>query len=312
MTSSLSTMHPWKNLVAACTMIATACSSARTLARNVALTAAAAGLVHAAPSGLELFAMDNGVGRGSWAPARQAATLREIGFSGISYNYTNPADLKAWLAELSKRNLKLHGLYFSAQVEGETPFPAGLTEAMQLLRGSGAVLWLTIPLPGRPGDYEAQALTRIREVADMAASARLRVVLYPHLNFYMATAEHAFALASRSGRANIGVTVNLCHELAAGNGGRLPEVIRRVAPSLAMVSINGAAANLGPGWDSEKYIKRLGEGDYDVTAVLQALAEVKYSGPVGVQYYALKGDHRENLEASMRAWRVLIGAVNAP
>ena len=305
-------MHPWKNLVAACTMIATACSSARTLARNVALTAAAAGLVHAAPSGLELFAMDNGVGRGSWAPARQAATLREIGFSGISYNYTNPADLKAWLAELSKRNLKLHGLYFSAQVEGETPFPAGLTEAMQLLRGSGAVLWLTIPLPGRPGDYEAQALTRIREVADMAASARLRVVLYPHLNFYMATAEHAFALASRSGRANIGVTVNLCHELAAGNGGRLPEVIRRVAPSLAMVSINGAAANLGPGWDSEKYIKRLGEGDYDVTAVLQALAEVKYSGPVGVQYYALKGDHRENLEASMRAWRVLIGAVNAP
>ena len=265
----------------------------------------------AAPS-FEFFAMDNGVGRGVWSPERQATTLREIGFDGISYNYTNPSDLKAWLAELSKRNLKLYGLYFSAQLEGETPFPAGLAEAVQLLRGSGAVLWLTIPLPGRPGDYEAQALTRIREVADMAASVGLRVVLYPHLNLYVATAEHAFALASRSGRANIGVTVNLCHELAAGNGGRLPEVIRRVAPSLAMVSINGAAAKLGPGWDSEKYIKRLGEGDYNVTSVLQALAEVRYSGPVGVQYYALKGDHRENLEASMRAWRVLIGAVNAP
>jgi len=205
-------------------------NKARSLTSTLASIAMIASAQAAAPS-FELFAMDNGVGRGVWSPERQATTLREIGFDGISYNYTNPSDLKAWLAEFSKRNLKLYGLYFSAQVEGETPFPAGLAEAVQLLRGSGAVLWLTIPLPGRPGDYEVQALTRIREVADMAASARLRVVLYPHLNFYMATAEHAFALASRSGRANIGVTVNLCHELAAGNGGRLPEVIRRVACS---------------------------------------------------------------------------------
>jgi sugar phosphate isomerase/epimerase len=257
----------------------------------------------------EIFAMDNGVGRGSWTPERQASTLRDIGFDGISYNYTTPADLKAWIAELAKRNLKLFGICFAVRLDGDNPFPAGVEEAVNLLRGTGAVLWVNIPSPESPGDYEAIALKRVQETADLAATMRLRVVLYPHRNQYVETAEHAFALVARSGRANVGVTVNLCHELGAGNGVRLPEIIRRVAPSLAMVSINGAAAKLGQGWDNQNYIKLLGTGDYDVAAILRTLAEVKYFGPIGVQYYALKGDPRENLEASMRAWRRLNKAV---
>lgn len=247
--------------------------------------------------------MDNGVGRGAWSPEQQATTLREIGFDGISYNYTNPGDLKAWLAELGKRNLKLYGLYFGVQLQGASTLPAGLAEAVALLRGTGAVLWLTIPKPKVPGDYAALELQRVQEVADLAATARLRVVLYPHFGFHLATAERAFELAGRAGRANVGVTFNVCHELAAGNGRRVAEILRRVAPSLAMVTINGATDRPGPGWDN--YIKRLGEGEFDVAGVLRTLAEVNYLGPVGIQYYSLKGEPRENLEASMRAWRSL-------
>ena len=260
----------------------------------------------AAGPAYELFAMDNGVGRGVWSPERQASTLREIGFDGISYNYTKPGDLKAWLAELGARQLRLYGIYFGVQLQGESPLPAGLAEAVQLLRGTGAVLWLTIPKPKLPGDYAALELKRVQEVADLAASAQLRVVLYPHFGFHLATAEHAFELAARSGRANVGVTFNVCHELAAGNGRRAAEIIRRVAPRLAMVTINGATDRPGPGWDN--YIKRLGEGEFDVAGVLQTLSEVNYRGPVGIQYYSLKGEPRENLEASMLAWRAMGGA----
>jgi sugar phosphate isomerase/epimerase len=285
----------------------------RRLAGSLALfsllvTATVPAVAQAAGPACELFAMDNGVGRGVWSPERQASTLREIGFDGISYNYTKPGDLKAWLAELGPRKLKLYGIYFGVQLQGEQPLPAGMAEAVQLLRGTGAVLWLTIPKPKLPGDYAALELKRVQEVADLAATARLRVVLYPHFGFHLATAERAFELAVRSGRTNVWVTFNVCHELAAGNGRRVAEIIRRVAPSLALVTINGATDRPGPGWDN--YIKRLGEGDFDVAGVLQTLAEVKYRGPVGIQYYSLKGEPRENLEVSMRAWRAMGGAAH--
>jgi hypothetical protein len=36
----------------------------------------------------EFFVFDNGVGRGMWTPEEQAAILKQLGYDGISYNYT--------------------------------------------------------------------------------------------------------------------------------------------------------------------------------------------------------------------------------
>lgn len=248
-----------------------------------------------------LFAMDNGVGRGAWTPEQQASALQEVGFDGISYNYTRPGDIVTWRKELEARGLAFYGLYLPARIDGENLLPPDLNEAIEALRGSGAVLWLIIPAASKPGEHDAVAVERIRAVADLAAPAGLRVVLYPHKGFYLETAEHALALVLQTQRANVGLTVNLCHELAAGNGSRLPEIIRAVAPCLEMVSINGATDAPGDGWGN--YIKLLGEGDYDVRSVLRTLAEVRYQGPVGVQFYNVKGDSRQNLATTMRVWR---------
>lgn len=256
-----------------------------------------------ATSPRSFFALDNGVGRGEWMPAQQAATLRELGYDGISYNYTNLADLKVWQDELTRRGLRMFGLYFAAPLQGDQPLPTGLAEAVHVLRRSGTVLWMHLPARPRTAESEAVALARIRAVADLAAGADLRVVLYPHVNCLPATAEEAFDLAEKAGRPNVGLTLNLSHELAAGNGTRLPEIIRRVAPRLEMVTLNGATDRPGPLW--ENYIQPLGRGDYDVAALLRVLVEVRYAGPVGLQSYGLTGEPRANLATSMRAWRAL-------
>lgn len=266
------------------------------------------GAARAAPAPA-FFAFDNGVGRGVWTPAQQAATLRELGFDGISYNYTNPGDLKIWLAELARRELTLYALFFGVALRGDAPLPSGLVEAVQLLRGTRTALWMFFPDKSPPNGYEATAVARVREVADLAAEAGLRVVLYPHVDCVPATAEEAWTLVERAERSNVGLTVNLSHELAAGNGVRLAEIVRRVAPRLELVSINGATDRPGPLW--KNYIKVLGEGDYDVAALLRTLRDVGYAGPVGLQQYAVEGDRRKNLEASMRAWRAM-NAANAP
>ncbi|MES2693172.1 MAG: TIM barrel protein [Verrucomicrobiota bacterium] len=254
------------------------------------------------------FAMDNGVGRGTWAPERQASTLRELGYSGISYNYTKPADIKVWQAELKKNGLKFYGLYFGLRLDGDESLPAGMTEALESLRGTETVLWITVPKPAAKAatglDLGAAALTRLQSLADRAKALGLRVVVYPHKGCHIDTAEKAFALAQQAARPNVGVTVNICHELDAGNGPRLPDIIRRVAPKLEMVSINGATDRPGgAAWSN--YIKLLGEGDYDVAAILRTLTEVRYAGPIGVQFFSLKGEPQDNLAATMRAWEKL-------
>jgi hypothetical protein len=77
-----------------------------------------------------------------------------------------------------------------------------------------------------------------------------------------------------------------------------------------MVTINGASDRPGPGWDN--FIKRLGDGDYDVARVLKAMADVDYLGPVGIQFYGLKGDPRETLESTIHVWRTLTTTAGTP
>jgi sugar phosphate isomerase/epimerase len=94
---------------------------------------------------------------------------------------------------------------------------------------------------------EQRAVAIVRDLADAAARHSMKITLYPHKGFYVATTEEALRLVGRIDRPNVGVTFNLCHELAAGHAARLPEIIRAAAPKLHFVSINGA--NPQGGWD---------------------------------------------------------------
>lgn len=252
------------------------------------------------------FAMDNGVGRGTWSPAQQAATLAELGYTGISYNYTRASDIPLWQSALAQHHLRFVALYFPLRLDGDA-LPADFADALTHLRSTDTALWVIIPQPTAknlsPADLESAALTRLRDLADRAAAHRLRVALYPHKGFYLATAEHAFALTQKLSRPNLTLTFNLCHELAAGHGPRLPEILRHVAPALTLVTLNGATDRPGPGW--ENYIQLLDRGTYDLAPLLRTLASVHYTGPIGIQFYNLKGDPRTNLATTLAAWRAL-------
>lgn len=243
------------------------------------------------------FPLDNGVGRGTWTPARQAQVVKDLGYDGIGYNYTTPADIDTWLAELHGRGLKLFSLYINAFPEKAS----GMKEAMARLKGSETVIWLTVHQPRIKGDCEQDVVNAVSEVADMAKEAGLNVVLYGHKGFCVATAEDGLRIANKVNRPNVGVTVNLCHELMAGNGNRLDEIIRKAAPRLMMVTINGADKDGKP----DGYIQTLDRGTYDVAAFLNTLRAVEYRGPVGLQCYSIKGDIKDNLTRSMAAWKTL-------
>lgn len=239
------------------------------------------------------FAFDNGLG-GGLPPAKQAALLKSLGYDGIGYTGTvNFAERKR---AIDDQGLKIYNLYVGAFVDRADAYDAGLKQAIPLLKGTGVDLWLT--LQGKAPD-DAAAVRVVREIADDAAAAGIRVALYPHKAFFVETAEQALRIVQQVDRPNVGLTINLCHELAAGNAHRMREIVKQCAPHLFYVSINGADQK--GGW--AELIRPLGEGNFDVPGFLKSLAAANYQGAVGLQCYQVRGAPEDHLKRSITQWK---------
>lgn len=256
------------------------------------------------------FAFDNGVGRGKWAPSVQAETVRKLGYDGIHYNYTNPSDFASKLSACRAAGVPIHAVYiYTFLNKPGKSYDPGIKEMIRMLKGSNTIIWMTLR-DGKPRTQDEEAASIVREIAGLAADSGLRVSIYPHAGFYVATAEDAVRVAKVVDMPNVGVTVNLCHELFAGNGNRLDEVVKTAAPYLNLVSINGASPVPGKGpkaWDTLP----LGSGSFDTDAFLKLVRDSGYKGPVGHQFFGVAGDDREKLERAIRGWREARGRVLA-
>ena len=267
-----------------------------------ALAILAASLITAtALMGNPLFAFDNGLG--GKKPSEQAALLKQLGYDGIGC--TGTGNFAGRKEAFDGQGLKIFTLYVHAYVDRPAAYEAGLMEALPQLKGTGTDLWLT--LQGKAADDTA-AVRIVREIADEAASRGVRIALYPHKGFFVETAEEALRIVKQVDRPNVGLTINLCHELAAGNAGRMDEIVKACAPHLIYVSINGA--DRSGGW--RELIRPLGEGDFDVSLFLKSLGAAGYKGSVGLQCYQLPGAPEDHLKRSMAKWREIGSLVVEP
>jgi sugar phosphate isomerase/epimerase len=256
------------------------------------------------------FAFDNGVGRGVWPAAKQAETVKKLGYDGIHFNYTNPKDFAAKLSACRSAGVPIHAVYIYTFVDkpGDSYDP-GIKEMIRSLKGSQTIIWMTLR-DGVRGKQDAEATGVVREIAALAAESGLKVSLYPHAGFYVATAEDAVRIARLVDLPHVGVSVNLCHELFAGNGGRLAEVVKTAAPYLNLVSVNGASPipDKGPSaWDTLP----LGSGAFDTAAFLRLIRDTGYRGPIGHQFYAVPGDDMLKLSQAIESWKTVKPAVLA-
>jgi sugar phosphate isomerase/epimerase len=264
-------------------------------------------LLHCVAGGApQFFVFDNGLGRGTWSAERQARTAKALGFDGVSYNYTNPDELGVWLTTLKAHGLKLYGLYLHTFIDKTEHYDPTLKEAIRKLQGTDAILWITIRETAVKGDYDAEAIKVVQDIADQAQASNLRVALYPHMGFYLATTADAVRLVRKAQRTNVGATLNLCHEFMTGQGNRLDQTILDSAPLLMLVSVNGVSVA------EKQYILRLDEGDFDIAGFLTRLTAAGYKGPIGLQCYGIKGDTEANLKASVAAWGKIAARIRPP
>jgi sugar phosphate isomerase/epimerase len=212
--------------------------------------------------------------------------------------YSGTKDIPRLVAAHRTRGLKVLGIYTGMNLADPNPgYDPGLPEAIRQLRGTGALITFTVNGKAEQGDEKAVQI--IREVSDMAAASGLKVALYPHYGFHVATIEDALRIRQRAARSNLGIIFNLCHWLRSGDAANLDLRLKQAMPHLMMVSINGADHE----GDWARLIQPLDRGEFDVRSFLRRLAAAGYQGPIGLQCYNVPGERRDLLQRSMKAWR---------
>ncbi len=269
---------------------------------------AAPGATKAAPAN-PFFAMDTGIKDGKHRTRQsQAQMVKELGYAGISYT---PPGIPEMLKELDKHDLKMFAVYVGLSIDQATPSQR-LKDTIKQLKGRDTIIWLPVTskkhkVSSPTGDE--QAVKVLREVADLAATSNLRVALYPHAGSWVERVEDAVRVAKKVARKNLGATFNLCHWLhVAGDKNddkSMKSLLKLAMPHLFLVTINGADRG-GKGW--KQLIQTLDRGTFDVSALLKALKDLGYAGPIGLQHYGIRGDAQENLKRSIEAWRRLASA----
>jgi sugar phosphate isomerase/epimerase len=252
----------------------------------------------------EFFAMDTGTIDANHSTAEsQVAMLKELGYAGLAYWEGNPkkgnCGLKEMLNELDKAGLKIYPLYVGVWLdEGKPKYEEGLPEAIKLLKGRNAGIWLHImseKFGKSSSDGDERAVQIVREVADMAHESGAWVALYPHVNEWMERHDDALRVAKKVNRRNVGVSFNLFHRLKIEGEVGIDQQLEQLKPYLFTVTINGSS--------KAGSIDTLDKGDFDVYGLLKKLEKLGYTGPIGLQGWGIKGDVHENLKRSMQAWK---------
>jgi len=230
--------------------------------------------------------------------------LKELGYHGIGSAKLAQSDIPLLqrLKHYDEAGLKLFSFYIGGKLtkEGHSYSPE-IKEAIKQLKGRDTLLELFVQ-GNKQSNNDDQAVAFVREIADQAKASGLRVVLYPHANFYIDRIGDAVRIARKSGRDNVGVMFNLCHFLKVEPGSDLRKAITDAAALLWQVSINGADKK-GTSWG--QLIQTLDQGDFDHRALLQMLDQIDFQGNIGFQCYAIRGDSRQNLKRSIDAWKKL-------
>jgi|GEM_PF-246820 len=250
-----------------------------------------------------LFVFDNGLGRDQgWKPDRQAELTARLGYSGIGY--THVKELKERYAACELTGQRIFSFYVPFHVSASQPVATETLQKLPQLKGKQAILW--IHTHGKASKTEA--VHAFRKFADQAAKYDVQVVIYPHAHFYVETADHALELAKAVNRQNFGMSINVCHELKAGNGEELVRLASESVDHLFLVSINGANHIEHPEdeRDWSRLIQPLGKGDFDLKPFIKKLHERGYQGPIGLQCYLVPGKPEKVLRESMAAWRTLV------
>jgi len=203
--------------------------------------------------------------------------------------------------------LSIAGVLYDINVD-QGDDPVVTAKLLGELEGKGAALWLLLE-----GQDQERLVDTVRTIADLAEARRVPVVLYPHQFTAMPDAESANQLRLTAERANVSLSLHLCHELKAGNRDRLAEVIHHVIGSVSLATVSGADTDFDTqSSDWTHTIMPLDRGDFDVQEqYVRPLLEAGYSGPIVLHTFGITDPPEDHYQRSAQRWREMVSALRA-
>ena len=242
----------------------------------------------------------------------QMKLLLENGYDGMEKERLDNFD--EVYSALEENNLNLYTIYVNVNLdEPEQPYDPRLEEVFRKIAGTDAMPWLFVTskkYPPSSSEYDTLAVPIFQQIADMAQQYGIRVMLYPHMYFWIESVEDAIRVAEKVNRRNFGMTFNLCHYLAHKNRAgvdpwaEFSTLAQQAMPFLFAISLNGADASDADQQDIwTSFIQPLGEGNFDTYRYLTTFLDHGFDGPVGLQCYNIKEDKAVHLRKSMQTWQ---------
>ena len=246
-----------------------------------------------------------------YSPSEQIKILKGYGYDGITLQMAKEKyveKLNVFIDLVADtENFKIYSVFVRYNFDQSEEDRNRWKEVVNMISGKGIDLWFIFGKPVDGVDDE-QVEGILRNVTTYADSRNVPVTLYPHSWCYFDTAEKSLPMIKKINHPNLKLALHTCHELKAGNAGRLAEVVDNVKDYLSFVTIAGASKEID--MSSRKRmdatsIQPLEDGEYDFTPFLKALKDAEFKGPVGYINFKFDKLPEEYLPESLAEWERL-------
>lgn len=242
-------------------------------------------------------------------PEQRAQMLEDLGLRNLAYDWREE-HVPTWDAEidaLNRHQIELTGWWCASSLNPLED--SGVQRIVDFLRRRGVhtQLWLSLPdAELQKIDSQEQRVARaavaVRQLAEQVAPLGCQVGLYNHGGWIGQPANLVRIMQQLPDQPNVGIVYNFHHahhELA-----EFPQALAEMKPYLLCLNINGT--NRIGGDDATQKVLTLGEGELD-RQILDWIAQVDYTGPIGILDHREQLDARESLQLNLDGLDKLLG-----
>lgn len=256
------------------------------------------------------------------SPKEQAELVKSIGFENyyVTGSINNIDRFEHYALASRSAGIEINAAFESIDIL--SPFTrthlAHTERVLQLLPSHGRIeLALTAGGFGsHVGNHELDdhAVEWLDAITDLLEQEKREVSLYPHFGFYLETFEDALRVARKISSAWVRVIFTSYHwfHVQVHQGHRQPSSAQLFAEAgdlLNAVNLCGSSRLAGPQAESAPLnpsIAPLDEGDADVASMVSELIRIGFTGPIGVQGYAVTAPAKDALARSHEMLRRML------
>jgi sugar phosphate isomerase/epimerase len=245
-------------------------------------------------------------------PLEQIQLLEASGYDGIVIKSEKIEDFNALdefirLDEASPK-LKIHAIFERYNFTDPTERKERWKKVVDKIADTNIQIWIIFGKKTE-GINDAFIEEKLREISKYAAQNKVEVILYPHSDCYIASAEEALPFVEKINAPNLKLALHLYHEVRAKNGDRIDEVFEKVKHHLGAVSLAGTdrvADYTNKKTRDLSTIKTLGLGNFDLTTFITALRKSEYKGSVALMNFGITEAPEIYLPRSLAEWNSLV------